>query len=225
MSTDLTVVIAAKNEARTVGEVVGCSRRFASQVLVVDGRSTDDTGAVARAAGAEVIADRGCGKGEALRLAVPHIRNPITVFVDADGSHVVTDIPALVEPIRSGEADHVTASRLLGGSSELHGGFDEFLRLSGSSFITACINWRFGVRLSDSQNGFRAVRTSVLRELNLGAKGTTIEQEMVMRTLRLGYRIVERPSHERARAFGQSHVNVYRDAPAYVWCLVKHLAR
>ena len=58
------------------------------------------------------------------------------------------------------DADHVAASRLRGGSSELHGGFDEFLRLAGSSFITACINWRFDCRLSDSQNGFRAIRTS-----------------------------------------------------------------
>ncbi len=54
-----------------------------------------------------------------------------------------------------------------GGSSELHGGFDEFFRLAGSSFITACINWRFNCRLSDSQNGFRAIRTTVLRQLDL----------------------------------------------------------
>ena len=124
----------------------------------------------------------------------------VTVFVDADGSHDLCDIPRLIEPIRQGEADHVTASRLLGGSSELHGGFDEFFRLPGSSFITACINWRFGVRLSDSQNGFRAIRTCVLRELALRENHTTIEQEMIMRTLRLGYRIAEVPSHESARA-------------------------
>ena len=82
--------------------------------------------------------------------------------------HVPEDIPKLVEPIFKGEADHVTASRMTGGSSELHGGFDEFLRLTGSSFITACINRRYHVRLSDSQNGFRAIRSEVF--LNLGLK-------------------------------------------------------
>ena len=83
-------------------------------------------------------------------------------------------------------ADHVAASRLRGGSSELHGGFDEFLRLAGSSFITACINWRFNCQLSDSQNGFRAVRTSVLRQLDLRENTTTIEQEMTIKTLQAG---------------------------------------
>src|SRR6185503_7893558 len=129
---------------------------------------------------------------------------PITVFLDADGSHDPEDIPLLVEPILSGRADHVTASRLRGGSSELHGGFDEFLRLSGSSFITACINRRFDCRLSDSQNGFRAIRTDVLKELDLREDVTTIEQEMIIKTLRRGLRMAEVPSHEHPRAHGCS---------------------
>jgi glycosyltransferase involved in cell wall biosynthesis len=101
-----------------------------------------------------VVSDRGRGKGEAIRRAILEITTPITVFIDADGSHVPEDIPRLVGPIREGGADHVSASRLIGGSSELHGSFDEFFRLFGSALITALINSRFGVRLSESQNGF-----------------------------------------------------------------------
>ena len=135
--------------------------------------------------GARVMADASRGKGRAIRQAIPHIRTPVTVFLDADGSHDPEDIPLLVQPILAGDADHVVASRLRGGSSELHGGFDEFLRLAGSSFITACINWRFKCRLSDSQNGFRAVRTSVLRQLDLfatGAPGFDAEFRALRRT-------------------------------------------
>jgi dolichol-phosphate mannosyltransferase len=223
MDPELTVVIAAKDEAPTIGDVVTHALRLAGQVIVVDGHSTDGTHEIARSCGADVLFDSGRGKGDAIRTAIPHIRGAVTVFVDADGSHALCDIPRLIEPIRQGEADHVTASRLLGGSSELHGGFDECLRLSGSSFITACINWRFGVRLSDSQNGFRAIRTCVLRELALRENHTTIEQEMIMRTLRLGYRIVEYPSHESARRYGCSHVNIWRAAPRYGWSLLRNL--
>ena len=147
----------------------------------------------------------------------------MTVFLDADGSHDPEDIPLLVEPILTGDADHVVASRLRGGSSELHGGFDEFLRLTGSSFITACINWRFNCRLSESQNGFRAIRTSVLRELDLRENTTTIEQEMTIKTLRKGWRMAEVPSHEHPRAHGTSHIRVWRDAPRYGYSLVKYL--
>jgi dolichol-phosphate mannosyltransferase len=149
----------------------------------------------------------------------------VTVFIDADGSHVPEDIPRVVEPILSGTADHVSASRLMGGSSELHGGFDEFLRLAGSSFITACINRRFGVRLSDSQNGFRAIRTDLVTSLGLRERTTTIEQEMIMRTLRLGYRMAEVPSHEYARQHGSSSIRVWRAAPRYVYSLLANLVR
>ena len=182
MDPDVTVVIAAKNEAPTIGDVVTCCRRFAGQVLVVDGSSHDGTdGDCARER------RRGPGRARprqgrcacAWRFRTSAAASPCSSTPMA--RTIPTDIPRLVEPIRDGEADHVSASRLIGGSSELHGGFDEFFRLAGSSFITACINWRFGVRLSDSQNGFRAIRTCVLRDLGLGEGQTTIEQEMIIR--------------------------------------------
>ena len=223
VATDVSAVIAAKQEAPSIPDVVRRTQRYVGEVIVVAGRSTDDTAGLAARNGARVIEDGGRGKGEAIRRAIPYVRTPITVFLDADGSHDPEDIPLLVEPIVNGRADHVSASRLRGGSSELHGGFDEFFRLTGSSFITACINWRFKCRLSDSQNGFRAIRTSVLRELNLREDTTTIEQEMIIKTLRRGFRMAEVPSHEHARCHGASHIRVWRCAPRYGFSLVKYL--
>ena len=223
VATDVSVVIAAKQEGPTIAGIVERTRPFAGHVIVVVGRSTDNTAELAAASGATVMPDGGRGKGEAMRRAIPHLQTPITVFLDADGSHDPEDIPLLVEPILSDRADHVSASRLRGGSSELHGGFDEFFRLAGSSFITACINWRFKVRLSESQNGFRAIRTDVLRQLNLTEDSTTIEQEMIMKTLRRGFRMAEVPSHEHPRAHGTSHISVWRSSPRYGWSLVKYL--
>ncbi len=223
VATDVSAVIAAKQEAPTIGEVIRRASQFAAEIIVVAGRSTDDTAGVAERGGAVVLADGGKGKGEAIRRAIRRIRTPITVFLDADGSHDPEDIPLLVEPILKGEADHVSASRLRGGSSELHGGFDEFLRLAGSSFITACINSRFKCRLSESQNGFRAIRTDVLRALRLAENTTTIEQEMIIKTLRGGWRMAEVPSHEHPRAYGSSHIRVWRSAPRYVYSLVTYL--
>jgi len=223
VASDVSVVIAAKQEAPSIAEIIDRTRRYAAEVVVVDGHSTDGTPDLAQQRGARVLVDGRLGKGEAIRRAIPQIRTPITVFMDADGSHDPEDIPLLVEPILAGRADHVSASRLRGGSSELHGGFDEFFRLAGSSFITACINWRFGCRLSDSQNGFRAIRTDVLRSLDLRENSTTIEQEMILKTLGRGYRMAEVPSHEHPRAYGVSHINVWRSAPRYGYSLVKYL--
>jgi glycosyltransferase involved in cell wall biosynthesis len=220
---DVSVVIAAKQEARSIVSVIERTCPFASDVVVVVGHSTDGTSEVAAQKGARVMADGGLGKGEAIRRAIPTLSRPITVFLDADGSHDPEDIPLLVEPILADRADHVSASRLRGGSSELHGGFDEFFRLTGSSFITACINWRFNCRLSESQNGFRAIRTSVLKQLDLREDITTIEQEMIIKTLRRGFRMAEVPSHEHPRTHGDSHIRVWRSAPRYGYSLVKYL--
>jgi len=223
VATDVSAVIAAKQEAPSIAQVVDRTRRYAGEVFVVVGPSTDGTPELAAQSGASVLKDGGRGKGEAIRRAIPYIRTPVTVFLDADGSHDPEDIPLLVEPILDDRADHVSASRLRGGSSELHGGFDEFFRLTGSSFITACINWRFNCRLSDSQNGFRALRTSVLHQLDLRENVTTIEQEMIIKTLRRGFRMAEVPSHEHRRAHGSSHIRVWRSAPRYGLSLVKYL--
>jgi dolichol-phosphate mannosyltransferase len=116
---------------------------------------------------------------------------------------------------------------VLGGSDELHGGADEFLRLAGSALITCLINFRFGTRLSDSQNGFRAIRTDLFRRLDLHARHTTIEMEMIMATLAAGHRITEVPTHERARVAGYSKISLSnpRTWISYGWTLVRGLCR
>ncbi len=219
----ITVVIPAKDEEQLIAEIIEAVKPYAAEVIVIDGHSTDRTREFAQQAGARVLLDNGKGKGEALRCSIPEVRTEVVVFIDADGSHVPEDIPKLVEPILSGEADHVTGSRLLGGSSELHGGFDECFRMMGSSFITACINKRFAVRLSDSQNGFRAIRTEVLKKLRLRENLTTIEQEMIMETLRQGFRMAEVPTHEYPRKYGKSHIRLTRIWHWYGLCLLRKM--
>ena len=220
---DTTLVVCAKNEEQTLGDILVQATPLVHDVIVIDGHSADQTAAIASDSGARVVKDNGRGKGAAIRCAVPLISTPITVFMDADGSHDPSDIPCLVDPILRDNADHVSGSRLLGGSSELHGGFDECFRLMGSSFITACINWRFKVRLSESQNGFRAIKTDVLRKLNLCENITTIEQEMIIKTLRLGFRMAEVPTHEYARKAGVSKIVLRRVVLRYVWSAFRYL--
>ncbi|MBN2437313.1 MAG: glycosyltransferase [Deltaproteobacteria bacterium] len=219
----VTVVIPALNEALTIGDIIEKTKPFTSDILVVDGHSPDGTAEIARSMGARVVFDHGKGKGEAIRSVILHLDREITVFIDADGSHDPDDIPALIRPILEGRADHVSGSRLIGGSSELHGGFDECFRLMGSSLITACINHRFHVCLSESQNGFRAIRTAVLRDLDLQENITTIEQEMIIKTLKKGYRMAEVPSHEHKRKAGYSKISIRKVAFRYVYTMIKYL--
>lgn len=218
----VTVVIPTKNEEGLIGEIIDSVRSY-GEVLVIDGRSTDRTREVAQAHGARVVLDGGKGKGQAIRQAFNEATTDIVVFIDADGSHDPKDIPALVGPIAAGRADLVIGSRGKGGSDELHGTFAQFIRYVGSQLIMLSINYRWGVRLSDSQNGFRAIRREVGLALNLRSNLTTIEQEMLMRALKLGYRVDEVASHEYERRWGTSKVVVWKLWWAYVWSFWRNI--
>jgi len=219
----ISVVIPTKNEEGTIGEIIEKCRPYADELLVVDGHSKDRTREIAEKMGVRVILDNGKGKGDGLRTAIKHVAGDIIVFIDADFSHDPQDIPRLIEPILKGEAHHVTGSRMLGGSDELHGDFEKFLKMVGSDIITLGINYRFNVRLTDSQNGFRALLTKVARELPLKENITTIEQEMIIKTLRRGYKITEVHTHEYARKSGKSVIKLNRVWLRYVYSWLKYL--
>ncbi|MCA9776140.1 MAG: glycosyltransferase family 2 protein [Candidatus Eremiobacteraeota bacterium] len=221
----VTIVIPARNEASNLRVLLPKWRALdlGYSLVVVDGHSTDDTAEVSRSFGAEVILDNGGGKGAGIRFAIETIETDIIVFMDADNSHDPADIPKLVEPILKDEADHVSGSRVRGGSDELFGDFNNFLRATGNYIITTGINYRFGTRLSDAENGFRAIRTSVARNLNLRENIHTIEQEMVMKTLRKGYRLVEVPTHEYARLHGDSSISLMKVSFRFVYTWIRYL--
>lgn len=220
----ISIVIPTLNEESTISQIISSCVKFADEILVVDGHSKDRTRDIAtQFNNVKILLDNKKGKGEALRLAIQRVTGDIIVFIDADGSHNPDDIPKLIQPIIENRADHVSGSRLIGGSSELHGGFDECFRLMGSSFITACINWKFKVTLSESQNGFRAIRTNVARKLDLKEDITTIEQEMIIKTLKAGYRMSEVPTHENKRIAGYSKISLKKVWFRYVFSMVKYL--
>jgi dolichol-phosphate mannosyltransferase len=219
----VTVVVPTKNEEGMIGEIVDSVRPYADEVLVIDGHSSDKTRDIAVQHGARVELDGGKGKGEALRRSMEVASSEIVVFIDADGSHDPKDIPALVGPIKADKADMVIGSRGKGGSDELHGTLEQFIRYSGSQIIMLAINYRYGSRLTDSQNGFRAIRRDVGRKLGLKSNLTTIEQEMLMRALKLGYRVDEVPTHEYERRWGTSKVSVWKLWAAYLWSFFRNI--
>lgn len=219
----VSIVIPTKNEERTIAEIIELVRPYAHEILVMDGHSKDKTRDIAAAHGARVELDRGKGKGDGIQMAIQKATGDIIVFFDADGSHEAADIPKVIEPITRDAADMVIASRSLGGSDEAWGTLPDFIRNVGSHIILLVINYRFGVRLTDSQNGFRAIKTESARKLTLKENLTTIEQEMLIKCLKLHMRVAEVPSHEYRRKYGESTFKVWKVAHRYVWSLVKNL--
>jgi glycosyltransferase involved in cell wall biosynthesis len=218
-----TVVISAKNEERTIGKIIEKSKKYADEILVVDGHSRDNTRKISEGLGARVVLDNRKGKGDAIRVGIREAKGDILVFIDADGSHDPDDMARMIQPLQEDKADLVVGSRGMGGSDELHGDVEKLLRMIGSDIILIGINKRWKVSLTDSQNGFRAIKTAVARQLDLRENITTIEQEMTMKALKKGFRISEVPSHEYHREFGTSFICLRKVWFRYVWSFLINL--
>lgn len=217
------VVISAKNEVGSIGRCVEEAKGFTNKIVVMDGHSTDGTREAAEAAGATVMLDSGLGKGSAIRMAIETLSEEVLVFMDADGSHNPADIPRLVAPVAAHEVALCIGSRFAGGSDELSVTLPQLIRTIGNISMNIAINRRWNVRLTDTLNGFRAVNREVAKSIGLVENRHTIEQEMVMKILRHGYRVKNVPTHEYDREYGKSHINIWREWPLFVWCVVRNL--
>ncbi|MDD5337671.1 MAG: glycosyltransferase family 2 protein [Candidatus ainarchaeum sp.] len=220
---EITIVVPCRNEADTLLPLYKELKSRTYKVLVPIAKSSSDgTRELCEKNAIPHFMDSGSGKGAGLRESLAHISTPYLVFMDADGSHDLNDIPEMAKKLVS--ADLVIGSRLQGGSMELYdGSFGSFLR----SFFTICINQivnsRFNSRITDTQNGFRAARTESLKKLNLTGNTFEIETEMVMKALKKGMKIEEVASREYPRKFGGSGVSLVRHGWRYLLCVLSNL--
>ena len=77
--------------------------------------------------------------------------------------------------------------------------------------------------LTDTQNGFRALRADKIALLRLADNKHSIELEMVLHALKHGLRVRRVPAHEYARRDGQSSLSVVDQTPTFLWCLLRNI--
>ena len=159
-------VIPAWNEAKTIFNVVQEVKKYVDEVIVVDDGSKDETGSLARSAGATVLVHViNRGQGAALRAGTIYALNigaDIIVHFDADGQFAAQDIPKVIAPIIQGEAEAVFGSRFLGERNNMPS-----LKKRIVLPLARLFNLVFlGVRVRDPQNGFRALSAQAARQLN-----------------------------------------------------------
>jgi glycosyltransferase involved in cell wall biosynthesis len=205
----VSVVIPAKNEARNLPHILPRIPEMVGEVVLVDGHSTDDTIAVARRLRPDirVVHQTGKGKGDALRAGFEAASGEIIVMIDADGSMAPEEIPAYVGALVAG-ADYAKGTRFLHGA-----GTDdmEFHRYLGNLGFVMAVRLLFGGTYSDLCYGYCAFWKRVLPQLNLESDGFEIETEMNVRALRSGIKVVEVPSYEARRIYGESNLHAFRD--------------
>ncbi|MDD5305021.1 MAG: glycosyltransferase [Elusimicrobia bacterium] len=220
---DLTVVVPTLNEEGALRLVlprlkaVFAKLGLRGEILVVDGRSTDKTVAVAEAGGARVLVQTGRGLGGALREGLLATKSPWIAVVDADGSHppeILADMWA-----SRGSWDLVIASRYVPGGSA---GMDP-LRQVLSRSLNVVARLVLGLPARDSSGGFRLYRGDLARSASAGATATdfTIQQELLVGILSRGGKVLEIPFRYEPRLEGASKASALRLAPAYIRMLLK----
>ena len=177
LSADVCVLLPALNEAATITDVITSYQAAGfTNILVIDGGSSDGTRQTAEDAGATVITQTGSGKGQAVRQAVAHIDAPYVLMVDADMTYRAADAEAVLEPLVDGEADHVIGDRF----ADMQPGAMTTLNKVGNRLFNRIFRVIYGENYADILSGYRAFSTDSFERLTLTADGFGIETEMAI---------------------------------------------
>lgn len=204
----ISVVIPAFNEAARIGATLAGTISYlrrespASELIVVDDGSMDNTAAQARQAmetAPEPLRTRllkndvNRGKGAAVRQGLLAAREPIAVFFDADLSTPIEELPRIIEPITRGEADIAFGSRALDRS--LIGARQPWRREQAGIFYNFLVRLATGLPFVDTQCGFKAFRVQACRHLLAAAKidGFGFDVELLLLGQRAGLKLREIP--------------------------------
>lgn len=210
----LSVVVPVFNEEPTVGDIVRRLKKvleelgFRYEVIVVDDCSTDDSLDTAKKQNVFVYKlKRHLGKGYALRAGFAKAKGDWVATMDSDGSHLPEELPLLVLPIAQGKADLVIGSRFLNNGE----GTKSKINKAGNHLFNKLIRSLTARPISDSQSGYRVMTRSVLANMMLGSGGYEIESEMLVKSARKQFRIVEVPITYDQRTYGRSGIDPLRD--------------
>ena len=209
LAATVSVIIPTLNEARNLPHVFEALPDWITEVVLVDGRSTDDTVAVARGLRPDVrvVMQEGRGKGDALLAGFAASTGDIIVALDADGSTDAREILRFVTALIGG-ADFVKGSRFAsgGGSADL-----TMTRRLGNKLLRALVNQLFGTRYTDLCYGYNAFWARHLDTLALDCAGFEVETLMNIRAATAGLVVHEVPSFEHRRIHGVSNLRIVMD--------------
>ena len=218
----LSIILPAKNEAAAIGATVEKIHAQLAQmrletdaeVLVVNDGSTDNTAAVAEAAGARVVHHPySKGNGAAIKTGARAAQGEMLVFMDADGQHDPADIPSLLDKLNQGH-DMVVGARQKGSQASVGRGL-------ANGLYNRLASWMTGHKVEDLTSGFRAVRADKFREfLYLLPNGFSYPTTSTMAFFRAGYSVAYIPIHA-ARRIGKSHIRLLRDGTRFLLIIFK----
>lgn len=216
----ISVVIPVHNEAQSVSYVLRLIPSCVNEVILADDHSMDGTVEIARRSLPMirvVHTQQKHGKGAALRKGFAAATGDIIVMMDADGSNDPREIPSLIEALLTG-AYLVIGSRFVpnGGSEDMTPAH----RL-GYRVLISIANRLFRMHLTDMLYGFNAFWKGCLDYFEIDCDGFEVEALITLRVRKANLAIVEVPSYEHARIYGDCPLRTFRGS----WRILKMMLR
>ncbi|MCW2337602.1 glycosyltransferase involved in cell wall biosynthesis [Sphingobium sp. B2D3A] len=205
----IAVLLPCYNEAVAIGQTVTAFAQALPQaaIYVFDNNSSDDSVAVARAAGAIVHSVRQQGKGHVVRRMFADVDADIYVLADGDATYDASAAPALVSAMLDGPLDMVVGAR----KSEVEAAYRPGHRL-GNLLLTGLLRQLFGRSFTDILSGYRVFSRRFVKSFPILSEGFEIETEMSVHALELRMPVGEVMTAYAARAEGSlSKLNTFRD--------------
>lgn len=204
----LTVVIPAKNEEETIGEVIdrtryNVSEYFSDVDFIISSSSTDSTDKIAEERGAEVIKDGGRGLGEAMFRGLKRaaeLETDYILTIDSDLQFQPDEASRLIE--NRDKADLILGSRFLKNDVEYK---MSTMHKIGNTILTGLVNHLAGLDITDAQTGYRLMKSEVAENLRMVGKHTYV-QETIIDAHQNGFSIYEVPATFAERESGASKV-------------------
>ena len=223
----LSIVIPALNEAENlpavmatvpVGELAAAG--WATEVVVVDNASTDDTAAVARALGATVVSQPQRGYGNAYQAGFNAATGDVIATGDADCTYPFDALPELLRRLVDQDVEFMTTDRL----SRSNRSAMKTSHTIANHALSALSRTLFRNGLRDSQSGMWIFRRYIWSGLDVRSTGMAFSQEIKNAATRAGFRCLEVPIEYRTRG-GEVKLNALPDGMANLRQLFEHRFR
>lgn len=191
-----------------------------NEVFAIDPGSTDGSLEFLKSKGIKVIIQDIKGRGEAFRIGIKEAKNENVVFFSSDGNENPNDILKMIDFLEQGY-DMVIASRFMKDAKADDSDIPFPIRGIGNNFFTTIANLIWGGHLTDSINGFRAIKRNKFQQISPDAHGFGIEYQMSIRALKSKLNIKEFPTFEGDRIGGKSTAHAF----ATGWLFLKIILR
>jgi glycosyltransferase involved in cell wall biosynthesis len=239
MKYDLTVIIAAYNEAKSIKHILDQILKkeienINLKIIIVESKSNDGTREIVQDYANKyqdkikaIYQDKPLGKGNAVREGLACVKKGFVLFQDADDEYDVDDYEPLLLPLIEGRANFVLGSRHASGNWNMREFKDQpfraFLLNCGHWFFTYLINIIYLVNLRDPFTMYKVFKIECINGISFECDRFDFDHEFVIKLIRTGNIPIEIPVKYKSRSFAEGKkVRIFQDPLTWIKAIIKY---